>query len=332
MRFSRSCFVCLTLLLPTLGCIEDRLSVDITTYVHADGSCTRRIEYRLVRVDTNKNDARQPIDASQDVLRLFHRFPSGDRWNLNDDASSDLHVVTAEASLPSLDELDWDFWRQRSPRLPPARNHVSFAISDDEARSYDYRETFVDPASPLSLARHLAELLLRRQDDFVGELSRRLGPRSPRASELKRAYRERLALPFQKRVAGLFDAPSFGPRERKRLEQALEQLDRLKADLTEDIVAASPIAAPDELRAALEPAFDAIGEAIERDLEAAGLSGLPFESERGDSLRFRATLVMPAPILRANTCVQGNTATWEFDQSDLYGRGFEMWVRAGALP
>jgi hypothetical protein len=33
---------------------------------------------------------------------------------------------------------------------------------------------------------------------------------------------------------------------------------------------------------------------------------------------------MPAPILRANTCVAGDTATWEFEEEDLFGRGFEM--------
>lgn len=26
----------------------------------------------------------------------------------------------------------------------------------------------------------------------------------------------------------------------------------------------------------------------------------------------------------------GETAPWEFDQDDLYGRGFEMWARAAA--
>lgn len=45
-------------------------------------------------------------------------------------------------------------------------------------------------------------------------------------------------------------------------------------------------------------------------------------------VRFRATLVLPVPIVRANTCFQGDIATWEFTQEDLYGRGFEMWVKA----
>jgi hypothetical protein len=39
---------------------------------------------------------------------------------------------------------------------------------------------------------------------------------------------------------------------------------------------------------------------------------------------------MPAPILRANTCFQGDVATWDFDSEDMYGRGFEMSAVAGA--
>jgi hypothetical protein len=42
------------------------------------------------------------------------------------------------------------------------------------------------------------------------------------------------------------------------------------------------------------------------------------------SVHFRATLLMPVPILRANACVTGDTAVWEFDEEDLFGRGFEM--------
>ena len=33
---------------------------------------------------------------------------------------------------------------------------------------------------------------------------------------------------------------------------------------------------------------------------------------------------MPLPILRANTCFSGDTAVWEFEEEDLFGRGFEM--------
>jgi len=33
--------------LAPVGCIEDRLSVDLFTQIHADGTCTRRVTYRL---------------------------------------------------------------------------------------------------------------------------------------------------------------------------------------------------------------------------------------------------------------------------------------------
>jgi hypothetical protein len=39
---------------------------------------------------------------------------------------------------------------------------------------------------------------------------------------------------------------------------------------------------------------------------------------------------MPVPILRANTCATGDTAQWDFDEDDLFGRGFEMKVLAAA--
>ena len=39
---------------------------------------------------------------------------------------------------------------------------------------------------------------------------------------------------------------------------------------------------------------------------------------------------MPLPILRANACVNGDTAVWEFDEEDLSGRGFEMKAFAAA--
>jgi hypothetical protein len=65
-----------------------------------------------------------------------------------------------------------------------------------------------------------------------------------------------------------------------------------------------------------------VGDTLIENLEAAGL---PLVLGQGElKLHFRATLVMPVPIVSANACVSGDTATWEFDQDDLYGRGFEM--------
>jgi hypothetical protein len=33
---------------------------------------------------------------------------------------------------------------------------------------------------------------------------------------------------------------------------------------------------------------------------------------------------MPYPIHRANTCAVGDTAVWEFEGLELFGRGLEM--------
>ena len=40
---------------------------------------------------------------------------------------------------------------------------------------------------------------------------------------------------------------------------------------------------------------------------------------------------MPVPVLRANACIAGDTVVWEFEEEDLYGRGFEMKALASAL-
>ena len=72
-----------------------------------------------------------------------------------------------------------------------------------------------------------------------------------------------------------------------------------------------------------------LGEDVQRQIAEAGLPLLP-ASDSQQPIHFHATLVMPVPIVRANTCAQGDTATWEFDGDDLYGRGFEMWAVAAS--
>ena len=59
-------------------------------------------------------------------------------------------------------------------------------------------------------------------------------------------------------------------------------------------------------------------------LEALGLGRRPGQ------LHFRATLVMPFPIQRCNACAVGDTAVWEFQGAELYGRGFEMMALSSA--
>jgi len=87
----RATILALPLVAP--GCIEERLSVEIFTQVNGDGSCTRRVEYRLERVDKDRGGARVAIDPKEDPLRVAHRFPSGEPWQVRDEAELGLHVV-----------------------------------------------------------------------------------------------------------------------------------------------------------------------------------------------------------------------------------------------
>ncbi len=129
------------------GCIENRLSVELFTQIHADGTCTRRVEYRLERVDTDKGDARVAIRPEDDPLVRWHRFPSGEPWQVREETQTGLHVIVLEALLPSPAAVDGDFYRARAPRAQPARNFVS-AFVDAEHGAYEYQEVLRDPSSP----------------------------------------------------------------------------------------------------------------------------------------------------------------------------------------
>jgi hypothetical protein len=312
--------------LPALGCIEDRLQVDVTTHVHADGSCTRRVEYRLERRDRDKN---VEIPHSEDSLRLLHRFPSGGRWAVSDEVTPLRHSVRAEASLASPNDLDWDYWRQRAKTAAPARNYVSFAMSSDDFPVYEYSETFLDPVSPLAGTRLLAQIVARKEDDFADRVRDALGAMTPRRADVRRIYREQFAQPLTREVERLVARPVYGPREKKELDELLERLDAMSNDVKTALVQASPAAQPSELEERLKALLDEFGEAVDADFKATGQLSLFDVIGSPEKIRFRVTLVMPAAITRANACVQGDTAVWEFDQHDLYGRGFEMWARAG---
>lgn len=109
------------------GCIQERLLVDVTTVVRPDGSCSRRVEYRLEHAD-GKAETPVPLTPDEDGLRLFHRFPQGDAWTVRDETGPELHSVIAEAALSSPNEIGSDYWRVLAPRGPPAGNYVSFAM------------------------------------------------------------------------------------------------------------------------------------------------------------------------------------------------------------
>jgi len=312
------------LVLPLAGCIESRLNVEILTEIHADGSCTRRVEYRLERLDPEKANARVAIEADADPLRL-HRFPTGEPWLLREETDTGLRVVSVEALLPTPQAVDGDYFRARSPKAQPARNFVSSFV-DPERAFYEYQEVFRDPASPLAGARALSRSAVKQDDLFAERFKAELDAAGPRDAEVRRAFRELLAEPFAREVAAVAERPLFGPRERRELDQIYERLDGNQKALAARLALQAPDVPSDQIDAAVGAALDRVGDRLLEGLEAAGL---PFAIGEGElKLHFRATLVMPVPIVTAN--VSGDTAVWEFDQDDLFGRGFEMKASAAA--
>lgn len=331
-RYARSVAVLMLLalhLLASTGCIENRLSVEMFTQLHSDGTCTRRIEYRLERVDTDKADARVAIPPDRDPLVVEHRFPSGDPWRLRDDSETGLHSVVIEAVLPSPSAADGDYFRARTPRAHPARNFVS-AFTDPENGVYEYQEVLRDPSSPLAAARALSRAAAKRDEAFARSFSKALEDQraGPRESDVRRAYREIFAEPFAREVAALAERPLYGPREKRELDALFDGLTEKQKDLAARLSALTPGVPLDDVEAATDSSINSLGDELLGQLESAGLPLFP--PERLQRVRFHATLVMPAPILRANTCVAGDTASWEFAEEDLFGRGFEMTAVASA--
>ena len=316
-------------LLAGTACIENRVSVELFTQIHGDGTCTRRVEYRLERVDTNKGDLRVEIRPEDDPLRKWHRFPAGEPWQVREEAETGLHVIVLEALLPSPTAADGDFFRARAPRAQPARNVVS-AFVDADHGVYEYQEVLRDPSSPLAAARALSRAALKRDGEFADGFAEALAGKGtgPRDSDVRRAYRERLAEPFAREVALLAERPLYGPRERRDLDTLFDRIDEKQKDLGDRLAAISPGTQPEEVAAAAEVSFNALGQGLLAQLEEAGLP--LFTPEGQGRLRLRATLVMPVPILRANACVTGDTVVWEFEEEDLFGRGFEMKALASA--
>ncbi len=316
-------------LLPLAACIENRLSVDMLTQVHGDGTCTRRVEYRLERVDTEKGDARVAIPAGQDALVAQHRFPSGDPWRVRDESETGLHVIVLEAVLPSPLAADGDYFRARTPRAQPARNFIS-AFADPDAGVYEYDEVLRDPSSPLAAARALSRAAVKRDEAFARAFAAALDDdrAAPRESDLRRAYREIFAEPFAREVAALAERPLYGPREKRELEGLFDGLTEKQKDLAARLSTLTPGTPLERIEAATDESVNSLGEELLGQLDAVGL---PFATPEGlQRARFHATLVMPAPILRANACVAGDSASWEFEEEDLFGRGFEMTAVASA--
>jgi hypothetical protein len=317
------------------GCIQHRLDVTIRTDVKADGSCTRRIEYRLERV-RDEHDRKDPPpgyrkDPSNDPLRAFFRFPTGEPWSVSDEIQGDdKHSLSAEGTFPSVNDIDWDFWRQRTPASRPARNYLSFSQSTSGSSSlYEYTETFRDPASPIAAARRLAQLLQPRDKAFADAFARALGDEHRDRGPWRRAFKEVLALPLARLVEALAARPTFGPHERQQLQRLTDE--GPVQDFTLALRALLPGSDGEAIDKAAEAALTEVLDPIQKEMETTGLPmALAFgEDPANIEIHFRATLVMPTAITRANTCFTGDTATWEFDQDDLYSGPFPMWAKAG---
>jgi hypothetical protein len=317
------------------GCIQHRLDVTIRTDVRADGSCTRRVEYRLERTEDKGRDRKASTpgyrhDPATDPLSTFFRFPAREPWSVtNEVLSDDKHSVNAEGTFPSVNDIDWDYWRQRAAAGRPARNYISFAQTTSGTSSlYEYTETFRDPASPIAAARRLAQLMQNKDKAFADAFVRALGDEHRDRGPFRRAFKEVLALPLARIVEGLAARPTFGPHERQQLEHLTDE--GPVQDFTLALRALVPGMDDDALDKAAEAALTEVFEPIQKEMETAGLplalalGGDPANIE----IHFRATLVMPTTITRANTCFTGDTATWEFDQDDLYSGPFPMWAKA----
>jgi len=311
------------------GCIEDRLSVELLTQVHSDGTCSRRVEYVLERVDRDRGGARVAFDGDGSPLGHLHRFPSGEPWRVEEETGEGFHRIVLDATLDSPNAFDGDYFRARHPGASPARNFVS-AYTSPEDGVFEYYEVFRDPASPLAGARALARDLVRRDEQFARLVLEAFGDRAgaPREAGLSQAYMEILAEPFARDVTTLGRRPIFGPRERRVLDGVLEEVEVRQADLRAAAHSLAPTVPVDDLDLAVDAAMDALGEAV---LEGAEKSGFPLlPGRRTVRIAFQATLVLPYSIRRSNTCASGDTALWEFDEQDLYGRGFEMMAMASA--
>ena len=160
---------------------------------------------------------------------------------------------------------------------------------------------FRDPSSPLAAARALSRAALKRDEAFAEGFADALAGKGagPRESDVRRAYRREWR-----------SSPSAALRAAR--EVALRPPRREAEGPRRAALGLTPGTPPEEIEAAVEASFNSLGDGLLAQLEEAGLPLLTPEGP--DRLHFRATLVMPVPILRANACVTGDTAVWEFDE------------------
>jgi hypothetical protein len=256
---------------------------------------------------------------------LFREFkpPKSEPWVTTDQVNEDRHERRIEALLAETNQIDGDYARVQGPGARLARNHVSFGKSGD---SYEYVEVILDPNSPFVALRQVIEVVERHYGAVAERAARSLTGRRLTAADIRDAYREHCIAPMRRAVAA-GDRPILGPAEWQAIRSNDHSCDK---DVEAALLARSP-GDPEPIHDALEEA----GKALPFDEELLKLGWLAyraFDAESWDDdavdITFHATIVMPAPIVRANTCYQGDTARWDFKQEDLYGRGFEMRVRA----
>ncbi len=331
MRPRRGTLRILTLLLASSGtaCLQDRLTVDLTTVVHGDGTCSRRVAYRLVPSDAG-GDPAEPPQRDADPFRSILRVPTAEPWNVHTELDSTNPSITMEGDFPSPNAIEWDYWRPTRPHLAAARNYFSFAMdSGGESTRFSYVETWLDPAAPFQMLRFLASTLVRHEERLAADAVRRIRSSALRKKDVRAAIHETVTLPFTRRVARIAARPVFGPRERAETAATLDTLDW--RDAVARLQGLDPSLDAAEVTDALDSALGSLWDAMGPELEAAGLPPTLVDPALDEHpIHVHATLVMPAPIVRANTCFQGDTATWDFDGEDLYGRGFEMSAVAAA--
>jgi hypothetical protein len=144
----------------------------------------------------------------------------------------------------------------------------------------------------------------------------------PPGGEVRRLFREQFAGPFARDVAAIAARPIYGARERRELEAAIDRLGERQKELASRIFALGSAGGESETQAATDQAVEQLGESLLEEVDAAGVPLLM--PDGADRLRFHAVLVMPVAIVRANTCAAGDTAEWDFEEADLFGRGYEM--------
>jgi hypothetical protein len=248
--------------------------------------------------------------------------PRGDHWVVTDEVGADRHLRRVEALVPKAKAVDGDFLRVQASSARPARNHVSYAQDDGD---YEYVEVVLDPNSPVAAMRQFIGMMEAHGDRIAARAALQLRERALTAGDISRAYRDACVEPLRRLLAEV-DRPVWGLAERMALGEAADHLDNCDDAAEAALLVLSP-GDPGPIHTALEEAT----EAVEQEHDLADLGWLLYRAfdadqwdENGVTVAFHATLVMPAPIVRANTCFSGDTAHWDFKQGDLYGRGFEM--------